>query len=52
MNLYEFLLKLSQNQWIGIIILTCIISWSFVNIVESIVQIFKTKKYDKKNDKK
>ena len=47
MNLYEFLLKLSQNQWIGIVILTCIISWSFVNIVESIVQIFKNNK-DKK----
>lgn len=51
MNLYEFLLKLSQNQWIGIIILTCIISWSFVNIVESIVQTFKNNK-DKKHDKK
>ena len=47
MNLYEFLLKLSQNQWIGIVILTCIISWSFVNIVKSIVQIFKNNK-DKK----
>ena len=51
MNLYEFLLKLSQNQWVGIVILTCIISWSFVNIVESIVQIFKNNK-DKKHDKK